>query len=174
MYLGHVGVALGAKGLRPRIAFLALLLATYAPDWVDAGLCVAGAYDPRGMMSHSLPVVGVLAALAIAAYSLATRDLPGAVTVAVVLVSHMVLDWVTGLKPTWPGGPTIGLALYSRPALNMALEVGVLAIGVILYRRSLSSRPRAWSDAAIMLGALVVMQGAVTALRALTVSLPKC
>jgi hypothetical protein len=174
VYLGHVGIALGAKGLRPRIVLLALLLATYAPDWVDAGLCVVGAYDPRGMMSHSFLAASLLAALALAAYSLAARSISGGLIVAMVVVSHMALDWLTGLKPTWPGGPTIGLGLYARPALNMVVEVIVLAIGVILYRRSLPNRTNGWFDAAVMLGALVFMQGAVTVLRALTVALPKC
>lgn len=174
MYLGHVGIALGAKGFNPRIALLVLLVATYGPDWVDAGLCVAGAYDPRGMMSHSLAVVGVLSGLALVAYWLARRDLSGALIVAAVLTSHMVLDWVTGLKPTWPGGPTIGLGLYSRPGLNMIIEVTVLLIGVVLYRRSLSNRGRGWIDVTVMLGALVLMQGAVTVVKALTVALPKC
>ncbi len=174
MYLGHVGIALGAKGLRPAVPLLALLLATYAPDWIDSALCVAGAFDPRGMLSHSFLVVAMAAASGLVAYWVTTRDLTGGLVVAGVVVSHMVLDWVTGLKPTWPGGPTIGLALYSRPALNMLTEAVVLIVGVLIYRRSLPTRQSRWIDAAVMLAALVAMQGAVTVLRALTVSLPKC
>jgi len=42
MYIGHVGAALAAKRVRRSIGLLVLLVATYPPDWVDAGLCVAG------------------------------------------------------------------------------------------------------------------------------------
>jgi membrane-bound metal-dependent hydrolase YbcI (DUF457 family) len=174
MYLGHVGVALGAKGIHPRIALLALLVATYAPDWVDSGLCMAGAYDPRGMLSHSFPVVALLAAIGFAAYWLSTRDWVGGFVVASVVISHMLFDWVTGYKPTWPGGPMIGLRLYSEPGLNLIVEGIVILLGVLLYRRSLPARTRGWIDVATMLGALVAMQAAITIARALTVALPKC
>jgi membrane-bound metal-dependent hydrolase YbcI (DUF457 family) len=174
VYLGHVGVALGAKGVRPRIALLALLIAAYAPDWVDSGLCIVGAYNPRGMLSHSFAAIAVLAALAIAAYASNTRDFVGALVVAAVVVSHMLLDWVTGYKPTWPGGPMIGLRLYARPALNLIVEGLVILAGVMLYRRSLPPRTRGWIDVGVMLGALVAMQAGIIVVRALTVSLPKC
>jgi len=57
MYIGHVGAALAAKRVRGSIALLVLLVATYAPDWVDMGMCVAGAYNPAGILSHSIPAV---------------------------------------------------------------------------------------------------------------------
>lgn len=174
MYLGHVGVALGAKGVHPHTALLVLLIAAYAPDWVDSGLCVAGAYDPGGMASHSLPVVALLALIGFVAYGLATRDWQGGIVVAAVVASHMVLDWLTGYKPTWPGGPRIGLRLYERPIPSLAIETMVLVIGVVLYRRSLPVRSKGWIDLAMMLGALVVMQAAITIARALTAELPKC
>jgi membrane-bound metal-dependent hydrolase YbcI (DUF457 family) len=174
VYLGHVGVALSAKGIRPRIALLSLLIATYAPDWVDGALCIVGAYDPRGMLSHSFVAVALLATVAVAAYALNWRDIVSGLVVALVVVSHMVLDWVTGYKPTWPGGPMIGLRLYGQPAANLLVEGLVIALGVMLYRRSLPRRTRGWMDVTVMLGALMIMQAAVTIARALTVALPKC
>jgi hypothetical protein len=156
------------------VALLVLLIATYAPDWVDSGLCVVGAYHPAGMSSHSFPIVGALAAFGLVAYALATWDWRGGGVVAAVVASHMVLDWLTGYKPTWPGGPMIGLRLYSHPVLSLVIETVVLVLGVLVYRRSLPNRSRGWIDAAVMLGALVFMQLAITLLRALTVSLPKC
>lgn len=174
MYLGHVGVALGAKGIRPRVALLVLLIATYAPDWMDGGLCAVGAYEPNGMLSHSVPVIALLAALGLAAYAVTTHDWRGGIVVAGVVVSHAVLDWMTGYKPTWPGGPMIGLRLYERPGLTLAIEIVMLALGVLLYRRSLPARTRVWIDVAMMLGALIFMQLSITVLKAMTVSLPKC
>ncbi|MEO7822539.1 MAG: metal-dependent hydrolase [Gemmatimonadaceae bacterium] len=174
MYLGHVGVALGAKGARRDIGLLVLLIATYAPDWIDSGLCLAGAYDPRGMLSHSLPAVAVLSAIVLSTYRVKRGDMISGLIVAGVVISHMVLDWITGSKPTWPGGPMIGLRLYAHPIADLFLESAVIIVGVFLYRRSLSARSRPWIDVAAMVGALVVMQAVITIARALTVSLPKC
>ena len=174
MYLGHVGVALGAKGVRRDLPLLALLIATYAPDWIDGGLCVLGAYDPRGMLSHSFPAIAVVVAAVLTTSRLRKRDMAGALVVCAVVVSHMGLDWITGYKPTWPGGPMIGLRLYSQPVPNLVLETVVILIGVALYRSSLPSRARPWIDLATMAGVLIAMQAIITIARALTVSLPKC
>ena len=65
MYIGHVGVALAARRVRTSIGLLVLLIATFTPDWVDAGLCLAGGYDPREMLSHSIPAVLVFALVAV-------------------------------------------------------------------------------------------------------------
>ena len=156
------------------MALLALLLATYAPDWVDSGLCIFASYDPGGMLSHSLPVVAGLAALGFASYALTTRDWLSGLVVAAVVASHLLLDLLTGYKPTWPGGPVIGMRLYERPALSLGIETLVLLIGVIFYGRSLPSRERGWIDLATMFGALMLMQLSIVFLRAMTVSLPKC
>lgn len=174
MYLGHVGIALGAKGVRRDIALIVLLVATYAPDWVDAGLCVIGAYDRNGMLSHSFPAVILLGTAAVAAYGFRTRDFTGSLIVGAVVLSHALLDLVTGYKPTWPGGPMIGLGLYRHPLADLVVESVVIVAGVVLYRRTLPARSRPWIDAAAMLGALLLMQTAITAIRALTVALPKC
>lgn len=174
MYLGHVGIALAAKGVRRDIALLVLLVATYAPDWVDASLCVIGAYDRNGMLSHSFAAVTLLGSAAVAAYAFHTRNFAAGLIVGGVVLSHALLDLVTGYKPTWPGGPMIGLGLYRHPLADLVIESVVIIIGVALYRRSLPARSRPWVDITAMLGALLLMQTAITAIRALTVSLPKC
>lgn len=174
MYLGHVGIALAVKGVRRDITFLVLLVATYASDWIDSGLCLAGAYDRQGMISHSLPAVAVLSAIAVMSYGLRTRDLAGGLIVAGVVFSHVLLDLVTGYKPTWPGGPVLGLGLYAHPVQDFVLESLIIVVGVVVYSRSLPARSRPWIDVALMGGALILMQGGVTLVRALTVALPKC
>src|SRR5215210_2529315 len=150
MYIGHVGVALGAKRLRPGIALLVLLVATYAPDWVDAGLCVAGVFNPDGVLSHSIPAVAALALSGFALYGIKTRDWNAAAVVAAVIVSHMLLDWITGNKPTWPGGTMIGLKVYERPVVDFFLEGAVITVGAVLYGRTLPPRQRPWIDVAVM------------------------
>ena len=174
MYIGHVGVALGAKRLRASVGLLPLLLATYAPDWLDTGLCVAGSYDPRSMLSHSMPAVLFLALFGFACYPLATRDWTGALIISGVIASHMLLDWITGYKPTWPGGPMIGLRWYEHPLLDFATEGLVIAVGALLYARTLPTRQRPWRDVSIMIGALLVLQLTIDVAHLLMQTLPKC
>ena len=174
MYIGHVGAALAAKRVRRSIGLLVLLVATYAPDWIDTGLCVAGAYNPEGMLSHSIPAIALFAALGFAVYATATRDWRAALVVAAVILSHMVLDWITGYKPTWPGGPMIGLRFYDRPIADFIAEGVVIVIGALLYAQTLPPRKRPWIDASAMVGALLLLQLGVDIARMLMKTLPKC
>ena len=174
MYIGHIGAALAAKRVRASIGLLPLLIATYAPDWVDTGMCLAGAYDPLGMLSHSIPAVLSLALLGLGCYSLVTRDWTGALIIAAVVVSHMFLDWITGYKPTWRGGPMIGLELYDHPIADFAVEGLVILVGGLLYVRTLPARSRPWVDVSIMFAALLVLQLTIDVAHLLTTTLPKC
>src|ERR1051325_8646052 len=174
MYIGHIGAALAAKRLRVSVGLLVLLIATYAPDWIDTGLCLTGGFDPGEMLSHSIPAVLFLAAVGFASYTLITGDRVGGAVIAGVIGSHMFLDWITGYKPTWPGGPMIGLQLYSRPIADFIAEGIVIAIGAVIYSRSLPPRRRPWLDLSIMLGALLALQLTIDVAHLLFQSLPKC
>lgn len=174
MYIGHVGAALAAKRVRTSVGLLVLLVATYTPDWVDTGLCLAGGFDPREMLSHSIPAIMVFAVIGFVAYAGITRDRVGGMVVAAVIVSHMVFDWITGTKPTWPGGPMIGLELYSHPVADFIAEGVVIAIGAVVYARTLPPRRRPWLDLTIMLGALLALQLTIDVAHLLFESLPKC
>lgn len=174
MYIGHVGAALAAKRVRVSVSLLALLIATYAPDWIDSGLCFAGDYSAREMLSHSIPAVMVFTVIGFAAYTLITRDRVGGFVVGAVILSHMLLDWITGSKPTWPGGPVIGLQLYSHPVADFVAEAVVITIGAVIYARTLPPRRRPWLDVSIMLGALLALQLTIDVAHLLFKSLPKC
>ncbi len=174
MYIGHVGVALAAKRVRPSIGLLVLLVSTYAPDWVDGGLCLAGAYNPSGVLSHSIPVVALIALLGFALYAIKTRDWIGALVVGAVIVSHMLLDWITGYKLTWPGGTMIGLRLYDRPILDFIVEGVVIVVGAGLWAQTLPPRKRPWIDVAVLLGALLGLQLGVDVAHLLMKSITKC
>ena len=174
MYVGHVGAALAAKRLRASIGLFALLVATYVPDWVDGGLCLARVHNPDGMLSHSIPAVVLFALAGFAVYALTTRDLTAALIVAGVIVSHVLLDWITGYKPTWPGGPMIGLQLYGHPVADFVVEGLVIVVGAVLYGRTLPPRRRPWIDVTIMLGALLVLQLGIDIAHMMMKSLPKC
>jgi membrane-bound metal-dependent hydrolase YbcI (DUF457 family) len=174
MYIGHVGAALGAKRVRRSIGLVVLLVATYTPDWVDAGLCLAGLNNPVGMLSHSIPAIALFTILGFAAYATGTRDWRGALVVAAVILSHMFLDWITGYKPTWPGGPMIGLQLYDHPIADFIAEGVVIVIGALLYARTLPPRKRPWIDVSVMLGALLLLQLTLDIARMAFKTLPKC
>jgi membrane-bound metal-dependent hydrolase YbcI (DUF457 family) len=174
VYIGHVGAALAAKRVRRSIGLLVLLVATYTPDWVDSGLCAAGAYNPHEMLSHSIPAILVLALAGFVCYGIATRDWTAALVIAAVILSHMFLDWITGSKPTWPGGPMIGFGLYEHPIRDFIAEGVVIAIGALIYARTLPPRRRPWTDVSIMLGALLLIQLAIDVAQVLMKSLPKC
>jgi membrane-bound metal-dependent hydrolase YbcI (DUF457 family) len=174
MYIGHLGAALAAKRLRTSIGLFALLVATYVPDWVDGGLCLAGVHNPEGMLSHSIPAVVLFALAGFAVYAFRTRDLTAALIVAGLIVSHVLLDWITGYKPTWPGGPMIGLQLYGHPVADFVVEGLVIVVGAVLYGRTLPPRRRPWIDVSIMLGALLVLQLGIDIALMVMKSLPKC
>jgi LexA-binding, inner membrane-associated putative hydrolase len=174
MYIGHIGAALAAQRVRRSIGLLVLLIATYVPDWVDTGLCLAGAYNPQGVLTHSIPAILIFMVVGFAAYGAATRDWTGALVIAGVILSHMFLDWITGIKPTWPGGPTIGLGLYDHPLADFVVEGVVIVVGAMLYGRTLPERRRPWVDVSIMAGALLTLQLTIDVARLLMKSLAKC
>lgn len=139
MYAGHLGFALGAYSFRRTLPLWLLLLASQIPDWLDAGACIAdvdrgGRY---GLYTHGWIPVGIAAVVCGLVALLLTRDAAGALLVALVEVSHYPLDYFTGRKPTWPGGPIIGLDLYRSPMADLALEGAVIVVGWLLYRRTL-------------------------------------
>jgi hypothetical protein len=187
MYIGHVGAALAARRARKSVGLLVLLLATYTPDWIDTGLCVLGKYSDEQLFSHSIPAVLLFALVGFAVYSVVTRDVKGALVLSAVILSHMFLDWITGYKPTWPGGPMIGLRLYDHPIADFAVEAIFIAVGAALYAGSLPARAssesanspgwisRPWgSDATIMFSALVVLQLAVDVGHLVMKNVAKC
>jgi hypothetical protein len=174
MYIGHVGAALAAKRARRSIALLLLLIATYTPDWVDTGLCVAGVFNPAEMLSHSIPAVLLFAVVGFLAYGVFARDWRGALVIAAVIISHVLLDYITGNKPTWPGGPMIGLQLYDHPILDFFAEAAVIVAGAALYAKTLPRHDRPWRDLATMAGVLVIMQLSIDVAHLMMKSLPKC
>jgi membrane-bound metal-dependent hydrolase YbcI (DUF457 family) len=173
MYVGHVGAALGGKRYAPSVSLALLVFVAYLPDWVDAALCVTGGYRDAQMYSHSIPAVAVLAILA-ACTQLGKPDLRAALIVAAVVISHVLLDYLTGIKPTWPGGPTIGLELYSRPTVDFIAEAAVIAVGWMLYRPSLPAGARPWRWSTIMLAVLLLLQAGVDLGKLLFPSINKC
>ena len=175
MYAGHVGFALGAKGIRPALPLWALIVASQLPDWTDATACLSGFHSVTpGMFSHSLPAIGLLTLLATVAYLAATRDLVGAGFVAILVVSHVLGDYVTGLKPMWSGGPMIGLQLYRHPVWDFVVEGVVILVGWLIYRASLSRDRRSAHDTWALLGVLLALQALADIVFFVSPGLRKC
>lgn len=173
MYVGHLGAALGAKRIAPSVGLSALVIATYLPDWVDAGLCLTGKYHDAQMLSHSVPAVLVLGLLAALVW-VRHRDWKAALVVAAVVISHVLLDYLTGIKPTWAGGPFIGFQIYRYPAMDFLLEGGVILGGWLLYRKTIPPSARGWRSPGWMLFALLMMQAIADSQRLLFPAINKC
>jgi len=140
VYAGHAALATLAKSYRSRVPMALLVPVAFGPDWI-AWLLDAIGY-PNREISHSLVVVGIGASLISLAYYFAARDGKGALVVWLTYVSHWPADFITGLKPTWPGGPTVGLFLYARPFVDVTIEFTVIALCWIAYRRSIPAVAR--------------------------------
>ena len=132
MRLGHAGVAFAAKRFSPRVPLWLLLGAAYGPDAIEITFRVFGHYNTE--ISHSLVSVGVCASLLAGLYALATRDLRGALLRWLTYVLHWPADFVTGHKPTWPGGPTVGLDYYSHKIRVWVVDLAVFGAGWLIYR----------------------------------------
>ena len=134
MVAGHAGLALLAKAARPRIRIAVLLPITFAPDILESLFDVLGHHNRE--LSHSLVSVGLGATIVAIIYFLTTRATSEAFVVWLTYVSHWPADFITGIKPTWPGGPDVGMHLYERPLADAVLECAIVVACWIVYRRS--------------------------------------
>jgi hypothetical protein len=172
---GHVGVAIGALGIRRTVPLWLLIIASQLPDWTDAILCSSGVRSATpGMLSHSIVAVASMAAAAALAAFLISRDPGGSLLVAAVVVTHLLGDFLTGLKPTWPGGPLIGLELYKQPAYDFIIEALIITAGWILYQRSLDPAARYSSRTRQLLFMLIAVQALADIALTLSPGMRKC
>jgi hypothetical protein len=106
--------------------------------------------------SHSLLADLVWAALFAVVYGRLRKDWRGAVWLAVLVLSHWVLDVVAHRPdmPTWPGGPKLGLGLWNSVPATLFVEFALFGTGAWLYARSAPARDRMGS---LLFGALVVV-----------------
>ena len=175
MLTGHVAIALGAHGIRKSIPLWLLVAASQLPDWTDAVVCATGTRPSvTGMYSHSLFAITVLAVIAIIVAAAVTRNAGSALLVSAVVLSHVAGDYVTGLKPTWPGGPMIGMQLYDRPALDFVFEVALLSGCWLLYRRSFPVEKRGGRQLLILPAVLIAIQAISDIVLALSPTIQKC
>jgi membrane-bound metal-dependent hydrolase YbcI (DUF457 family) len=138
VYAGHAALALLAKGIRPRISLAVLVPVAFGPDWIEWILSATG-HESR-VLSHSLVSVAICATVVALVYWSFTRSTVDACVVWLTYASHWPADFITGIKPTWPGGPDVGLLIYQNPVFDTLVEWVVVVLCWLVYRRSL---PRA-------------------------------
>jgi hypothetical protein len=143
VYVGHAALALVAKAKRRSISIAILVPVAFAPDWIKVLLHYAG--NSNVELSHSLVSIGIGATLVALVYYAFTRAAGDACVLWLTYASHWPADFITGTKPTWPGGPQVGLLLYARPLADVIVESTLVMICYLIYRRSLpeASRKRA-------------------------------
>ncbi len=175
MLTGHIAVAIGAHGLRSAVPLWLLVVASQLPDWADAALCIGGIRSSTpGLYSHALLPVAILAGVTAAAHFVWRRDAAGSLLIAAVVITHVLGDYVTGLKPTWAGGPVIGLNFYAMPALDFIFEAAVLTAGWLFYQRSFPAARRYSLDVAIVLISLLLIQAAADIAISVSPGMSKC
>jgi len=143
VYVGHVGIGLALRAHRSAPPTALLVLAAQGPDWAEGLLEMVGVrwVDPSWSPHGLIPLGAGAVVVAVLAWRLTRRGSAAALG-AVAYLSHWAADWFTGRKPTWPGGPLVGLGLYGRPARDLALEASVVLLGWWLWRRRV--RREAW------------------------------
>jgi hypothetical protein len=174
LFIGHFGVGFGAKRAAPRTSLGTLFLSAQFIDLLWPSLLLAGLerveiragitrVTPLDFVSypisHSLVMVLCWGVLFGAVYGASTRYKRGALVTSAAVVSHWVLDLVVHRPdlPVAPGVPTkVGLGLWNSLAGTLAVEFGILALGVWLYVRSTTPVARRGRYGLIALVALLV------------------
>jgi membrane-bound metal-dependent hydrolase YbcI (DUF457 family) len=160
MFLGHYGIAFAAKRAAPRTSLGALTFAAEFLDELWPILLLAGVEHVRivpGLMaaspleftsypySHSLLMALVWAALIGAIYFASRRYGRGAWILALLVVSHWVLDVPMHAKdlPITPWSDTkLGWGLWNSVPATYVIEFAIYAIGIAIYLRATRARDK--------------------------------
>jgi hypothetical protein len=161
MFLGHFALALSAKKAAPKASLGTLVLSAQFADCLWPVLLLVGVEQVRivpGLMraspfdfvsypiSHSLLMQLVWGLLFGVVYSLWRRDLRTAIVVGALLPTHWLLDYFAHRPdmPLYPGGPKLGLGMWTSVPLTLGVEYGMLAAGLLIYLSA--TRPKRGRD----------------------------
>jgi hypothetical protein len=180
MFIGHFGVAFGAKAAAPKVSLGALFIAAQFLDLLWPTLLLLGvervriapgatAFTPLLFedypVSHSLLAVLGWAVLVALAFFALRREVRGAIVIGLLVASHWVLDLIVHQPdlPIVPGGTLVGLGLWHSVPLTLAIEVPLFALGVWLYARATIAQDSVgrWSLVALVALLLLIYLGNV-------------
>ena len=159
MFIGHLGVGLAVKRVAPLPALGTTLLAAQWADGIWPVLVLLGVehveiapgitkVTPLDFVSypysHSLIADIGWAALFAIVYGTLRKDWPGAFWLALVVLSHWVLDVIAHRPdmPTWPGGPKLGMGLWNSLPGSLVVEFALYGAGIWLYLQATRARDR--------------------------------
>ena len=180
MVIGHYAVGMAAKRWAPRTSLGTLFAAAALLDLIWPVLVLAGievveimpgatVVNPLTFISypwsHSLVMSIVWAILFGTVYLLVRRYLVGAIVIALLVVSHWLLDFVVHAPdlPLAPGNsPRFGLGLWNSLPASLAVELGLFALGLWIYTRATRARDLAgqWGLIGMALFLLLIFAGA--------------
>ncbi|MEO7084532.1 MAG: metal-dependent hydrolase [Gemmatimonadaceae bacterium] len=135
MFSGHAALSLLGKAARPRVPLFLIAVAAYAPDIVQRVLGYFNQFNRE--LSHSMPAIGIGATIVALVYWAATGAAADASVLWLAYVSHWFADYITGIKPTWPGGPIVGRVMYLHPGRDALLEADLVLLCWLAYRSTL-------------------------------------
>ncbi len=160
--LGHLAIGFAVKPLAPKVPLGVMLAATEVNDILWAVFNITGIDKSAAMtgaspLSHGLfmSVVWSVAAALLAAFI--CRNHRHGVIIGLLVFSHWLVDLLThpmgaifGGKPLPPdlplflsGSPQVGFGLYNGSfAVAMAIDMGMLILGVIIYATSIVKKRR--------------------------------
>ena len=178
MFVGHYGVAFGAKPAAPAVPLWVYFIAV---QWLDVvwsilvlagieklrivpGFTQANAYDLYYMpYTHGLPgaIVLSLALGSVVAAVVAQQRGAAFLTVSAAAFSHWILDLIVHVRdlPLYDNTDKVGFGLWRHVAISFPLELLVLIAGAWIYARALppASRLGHWALRGFV-GLLVLIQ----------------
>jgi membrane-bound metal-dependent hydrolase YbcI (DUF457 family) len=157
MFIGHYALGLAAKRAAPRTSLGTLFVAAQLADMLwpifllvgwehvhavpSTNPFLVGWFDDYPY-SHSLFMLLVWGALFGYLYRARTGNKRAALVVAILVVSHWVLDVITHRPdmPIYPGGAQVGLGLWNSVTATIVVEAMMLIVGVALYAGTTRAR----------------------------------
>jgi hypothetical protein len=153
MFIGHFGVAFGAKNSARTVSLGTLIMASLFLDLIWAFFLLIGIehVEIRQYMtevtplefteyplSHSLAMTLVWSATFTIVYGCIRKNWGGAFIVGLCVLSHWVLDMIVHVPdlPFYPGGVMrIGLGLWNSLPGTFLIEAALFIVGVVYYLR---------------------------------------